>query len=209
LHSLHPFESGTIFYAALTGVLLWLSSVAAGWLENWAVYRRLPEAIAEHRYGRILGRRITGWASRAFLRNISGFGGNASLGVLLAMTPIMGKFFGLPLDVRHVTLSTGALTLAVCSLGVAGAGSRAIAAAALGIAIIGALNFGVSFALALAVALRARGDRSDRKRLVRSVLATFVRSPLQFFFPPKVESSTPVHGPVSVRPRPRSSAAPH
>src|SRR5204863_8268885 len=41
LHSLDPIHSGTIFYAALTGVLLWLTSVGAGWIENWAVYRRL------------------------------------------------------------------------------------------------------------------------------------------------------------------------
>ena len=42
-------------FAAFTGVLLWLSSIGAGWLENWAVYRRLPEAIAEHRIKRIIG----------------------------------------------------------------------------------------------------------------------------------------------------------
>src|SRR5204862_7267331 len=26
----------TLFFAAMTGVLLWLSSIAAGWIENWA-----------------------------------------------------------------------------------------------------------------------------------------------------------------------------
>jgi len=201
--SLNPLYSGTVFYAALTGVLLWVSSVGAGWIENWAVYRRLPEAIAEHRIGRIVGRRVTNWASQALLRNISGFGGNTTLGVLLAMTPVMGKFFGLPLDVRHVTLSTGALTLAVCSLGPEVLRSSAFVEAAVGILVIGVLNFGVSFVLALAVALRARGaDRSDRRRLWLSVFATFIRSPLQFIFPPKVDSAAPVHGPVSVRPKP-------
>ena len=117
INSLHPTQSGTMFYAALTGVLLWVSSVGAGWLENWAVYRRLPEAIAEHRMRRFVGSRLTRWASQVFAHNISGIGGNATLGVLLGMTPVMGKFFGLPLDVRHVTLSTGALTLAGCGLG--------------------------------------------------------------------------------------------
>jgi site-specific recombinase len=203
LHSLHPTQSGTIFYAALTGVLLWSSSIAAGWLENWAVYRRLPEAIAEHRYGRYVGRGTMRWLSRFLQRNIAGFGGNSTLGVLLAMTPIMGKFFGLPLDVRHVTLSTGALTMAVCTLGFTPETAPLIYAAAAGIAIIGALNFGVSFLLALAVALRAReAKRSDRLRLIASVLATFFRSPLQFFFPPKQDDATPVHGPVSVPPPP-------
>lgn len=203
LRSLHPTQSGTIFYAALTGVLLWSSSIAAGWLENWAVYRRLPEAIAEHRYGRWLGRSTMRFLSRFLQRNIAGFGGNSTLGVCLAMTPVMGKFFGLPLDVRHVTLSTGALTLAVCSLGLSGETLPAIYPAVVGIALIGCLNFGVSFLLALAVALRAReAKRSDRWRLVSSVLLTFLRSPLQFFIPPARDDATPIHGPVSVTPPP-------
>lgn len=200
LGSLHPLRTGTIFFAALTGVLLWLSSLVAGWLENWAVYRRLPEAIEHHPMGRIVGRRVMGWLSRVFSRNVSGFGGNVSLGVLLAMTPIAGKFFGLPLDVRHVTLSTGALTLAVSSLGRSAAIGDVIAAG-IGILIIGSLNFGVSFVLALAVALRARQvERSDRWRLLLSLFATFLRSPLQFFVPPRNPEATAVHGPVSVAP---------
>lgn len=203
LRSLHPTQSGTIFYAALTGVLLWASSIAAGWLENWATYRRLPEAIAEHRLGRFVGARAMRWLGSFFQRNIAGFGGNSTLGFLLGMTPVMGKFFGLPLDVRHVTLSTGALTLAVASLGFSGDTTPTIYAAAAGIAVIGGLNFGVSFVLALAVALRAReANRADRFRLLFSVVATFLRSPLQFFVPPARDDATPVHGPVSVPPPP-------
>lgn len=201
LHSLHPTRSGTIFYAALTGVLLWMSSIFAGWVENWAVYRRLPEAIHGHRLGRFVGVRTMAACSRFFSRNVAGFGGNSALGFLLGMTPVMGKFFGLPLDVRHVTLSTGALTLALCSLDGELYDMRAVVAAAVGIAIIGSLNFGVSFVLALAVALRARQvDRSDRLRLLVSILATFVRSPFQFVFPPRSDAP-PVHGPVSVSPQ--------
>lgn len=201
LHSLHPTESGTIFYAALTGILLWFSSVGAGWLENWAVYRRLPEAIAEHRLGRLLGRRVMESVARVFSRNIAGIGGNTTLGFLLGMTPVAGKFFGLPLDVRHVTLSTGALTLAVCALGPGSLTLPEFHAAVVGIVLIGLLNFGVSFVLALLVALRAREvERRDRLRIGISVILTFLRSPLQFFLPPRVPNATPVHGPVSVPP---------
>jgi site-specific recombinase len=119
------------------------------------------------------------------------------------MTPVMGKFFGLPLDVRHVTLSTGALTLSVAALGPEALSHDGLWAAIAGIAIIGTLNFGVSFVLALAVALRARQvDRSDRFRLALSVIATYMRSPLQFFLPPREPSVTRVHGPVSIPPPP-------
>ncbi len=182
--SLHPTQSGTIPYAALTGVLLWMSSLAAGWLENWAVYRRIPEAIAEHRARRFIGTRLLGWMSRVFSRNIAGVGGNTTLGTMLAATPILGKFLGVPLDVRHVTLSTGALTLAVCALGTESVSTPEVQAAAVGIAIVGALNFGVSFVLALGVALRAREVRMRRVlRLVWELTKSFVRSPLRFFLP--------------------------
>lgn len=197
LHSLHPFASGTLWYAGLTGALLWASSIAAGWVENWAVYRRLPEALAHHRIGRLVGRRTTAWVSRVFVRNVSGVGGNVTLGVLLGMTPIFGKFLGLPLDVRHVTLSTGALVFAVGALG-AHASAGGILAAGLGIAAIGVLNFGVSFVLALLVALRAREvDRSDRLRLLRTIVTRFFASPRQFLFPPPVTGRATVVPPAT------------
>lgn len=200
VHSLHPTETGTLWYATLTGILLWISSLCAGWLENWSAYRRLPEAISDHWLGRFVGRRTMAFFARVFSRNISGFGGNTSLGVLLAATPIAGKFFGLPLDVRHVTLSTGALTLALSALGTHPSAPEAVAAA-LGIAAIGALNFGVSFVLSLNVALRAREvERKDRMRLVAALLWTFIKSPFQFFFPPLNPAQVRVHGPHSVPP---------
>jgi site-specific recombinase len=98
------------------------------------------------------------------------------------------------------------LTLSICALGREGAESAGVVAAALGIVIIGCLNFGVSFVLALAVALRARQvARSDRLRLLFSIIATFTRSPFQFFFPVGSIDAPRVHGPVSVPP----SQGPH
>jgi hypothetical protein len=108
----------TPIYAAFTGVLLWLSAVIAGWFENWATYRRLPEAIAAaprlvDRFGAERARAFAGGIER----NVAALGGNIALGVLLGMTPQIATFFGLPLDVRHVTLSTGQLALASFTLG--------------------------------------------------------------------------------------------
>ena len=108
----------TAFYAAFTGVLLWASAVLSGWIENWATYRRLPDALAAqprlvYAFGTERMRGIADWLAR----NIAGLGGNISLGFLLGMIPVIAAFFGLPLDVRHVTLSTGALALSVSSLG--------------------------------------------------------------------------------------------
>ena len=41
--------------------------------------------------GASCGRRTMAWFSRFFLRNIAGFGGNVSLGLMLGMTPVVGK----------------------------------------------------------------------------------------------------------------------
>ena len=102
-------DSGPIFFTMLTGVILWLSSLAGGWIENWAVYHQLPRAIEEHRLGAAVSPETLAKISESFSRNIAGWGGSIVLGFMLGMTPVVGHFFGLPLDVRHVTLSTGTL----------------------------------------------------------------------------------------------------
>jgi site-specific recombinase len=195
IHDLQPLLS--LPFAAFTGVLLWLSSVAAGWLENFSTYRRLPEALGQHRVlRRILGARRAEAVGKAFARNVSGFGGNTTLGFLLGMVPTFGKFFGLPLEVRHVTLSTGALTFAACSLGTGVLGDSHFLLASGAILLIGVMNFGVSFACALAVATRARDIAwKDAFRLIGTLLRRALRHPTHFFFPPA--NALPAHAPAS------------
>ena len=184
--SFDPLGSGTIPFAALTGVLLWISSLCAGWFENWIVYRRLPEAIEHHRFGKRFGRRRLARIARFVERESAGFGGSIALGFLLGMIPTFAKFFGLPIDVRHITLSTGSLTLAMSSAGLHSVGWNAFISAMIGIAIIGLLNFGVSFVLALTVALRARDvPAGEGRALPGAVLRRFFRRPAEFFYPPR------------------------
>ena len=192
--SFDPLGSGTVLFAAFTGVLLWTSSLVAGWFENWVVYRRLPEAIEHHRFGKRLGTPRMARLARWLEREAAGFGGSIALGVLLGMAPVLAKFFGLPLDVRHITLSSGSLTLALSSVGVDAVGWGAVVSAAFGIVIIGMLNFGVSFALALVVAMRARDvPRGERRMLPGAVLRRFARKPFEFFYPPREASAPPAH----------------
>ena len=185
IQSLDPVTSLTLPFAALTGVYLWLSSICAGWLENWVVYRRVPQAIARsRRLARVFGTvRVERW-SKSCAATASGLAGNISLGFFLAFTSIFGRFFGLPLDVRHVTLSSGALTLAFCSIGPSQLHWPEIVSAVFGIIFIGILNFGVSFVLALEVAARSREiPRKWMVRVLRSVILRFLRSPMRFLFP--------------------------
>lgn len=189
--TLSPLDSGTVIFAALTGVILWLSSLAGGWIENWAVYHRLPQAIAEHSWmGRVFGaERMQRWAN-TLSHNIAGWGTNISLGMMLGMTPALGLFFGLPLDVRHVTLSSGTLALASASLDAEwyreGWFLRAIA----GVSVMFVLNLGVSFFLSLGTALRAYGfPRSDMLELAKRLGLRFLRSPRDFFLPPREQAA--------------------
>ena len=109
---LSPVNSGTVFYAALTGVILWLGSLAGGWFENLCAYHRLPRVLAEHPLGRRFGRERLARSGESLSHNAAGWGTNVALGFMLGMTPAVGGFFGLPLDVRHVTLNSGILSLA-------------------------------------------------------------------------------------------------
>lgn len=182
--SLHPTQSGTLVFAVMTGVILWLSSLAAGWVENWAVYRRLPEAIEEHRWRRFFGRRLMGAAGRFVGRNIGGIGGNLAIGLMLGFAPILGEFVGLPVEIRHITISTSSLTFALRALGFSVVSTPEFHAALLGLLGILTLNLVVSFGLALGVAMRAREvSFFQALRLLFHVVYGFFRSPLRFFLP--------------------------
>jgi site-specific recombinase len=183
--TLHPLASGTIIFAALTGVILWISALAGGWVENFAVYNCLPEAIAQHPWGRRFGReRMKKLADRVDA-NLSGWTTNIVLGYLLGFVPEMGRFFGIPLDVRHVTLATGTLILAASTFGRDWLYRGWFLYTAIGVATTFVLNLGVSFSIAASVALRAYGvPRRDQFRLLRYTLVSFFRSPRRFLIPP-------------------------
>jgi site-specific recombinase len=187
--STHLWKSGTAWYAIVTGVILWASSLVGGWAENFAVFHRVPQAIAEHRVGRFIGRRFLRWLSELFARNVSGYSSSLALGMMLGMTPPLGKFFGLPLDVRHVTLSTGTLALALAREGLAGLHRPEVLWAIAGIGVIFTLNLSTSFLLALTVALRAR-EVPTRTRLAlgRAILRRFLKSPRDFLLFPSKDS---------------------
>jgi site-specific recombinase len=134
---------------------------------------------------RWLGAARAGRLSQALSGNVAALSGNVSLGVMLGVAPFIGRFFGLPFDVRHVTFSTGALALALAAAPASGA---AIGGALAGVVLIGLLNLSVSFALALAVALRARDVRHGLRDLARAVRTRLRVTPRDFVWPPREPS---------------------
>ena len=190
--ALHPFASGTIIYAAGTGVILWLAALIGGWCENFAVFHRLTEAISQHPLGLRVGRpRMVALADWIEL-NLAGWSTSISLGYLLGFVPVIARFFGIPFDVRHVTLSTGTLALAAARFGTSSFGKGWFYYAVAGILVTFVLNLGVSFSISSFVALRAY-DVSGREQLLllRYLLRQLVRTPLRFIFPVE-RNSTPL-----------------
>ncbi|MDN6881995.1 site-specific recombinase [Variovorax sp. CAN2819] len=175
----------TALYAAITGILLFSASIIAGWTENAFVLHRMDSAMRYNpRIGAFLGAaRARRWAD--FMRtNISGFASNISLGLMLGLLPAFAGFFGLGLDVRHVTLSAGQIAAAAASTGLAVLQQPALWWAVAAIPIIGALNVSVSFYFAFRLALRAHSvSLGDRARIRSAIWARWRSRPVSFFLP--------------------------
>ena len=195
LHSLSILGPSFLF-AALTGCLLWASSLVAAATENWFVYHRIGAALeADQRLRRLLGARGNARVARFLTRNIAGLGGNISLGFMLGLLPELAAFAGLPLDVRHVTLSAGAAAAAVAGLGSGVLLTWPFWLAATGILLIGGLNVGVSFLLALLVAIRARDVRApERRAIYLAVGRRLCQQPASFVLPVAMRPPEPVGG---------------
>ncbi len=183
---LSPLDSGTIFFAALTGVLLWMGSLAGGWFENWSTYHRLPEGIARHPLGRVFGADRMRRVAESLSKNASGWATNVALGFLLGFAPAVGRFFGIPFDVRHVTLSTGQLALAASSLGERWFDEGAFLRGLAGIGVMFVLNLSVAFSLSLLNAARAyEMQTGELGGVLRHVLRRALRHPIDFVRPPR------------------------
>jgi len=185
--SFDPLRSGSLLFAVLTGVYLWLSSLADGWTANWSAYRQFPRAVADSpRVQRWLGPARASWLGAILDRHIGGIAGNLAIGFLLGFTPVAFAFMGLGLEVRHVTLSSASLGLAVArQIADRQVGAAPLVWAVLGIMGIGALNFSVSFVLALRLAERARGlDAAQRRAVWRAVWQSVRARPSRFFWIP-------------------------
>lgn len=192
IHSLSLFGP-TPFYAAFTGVLLWASSMIAAWTDNWFACHRLGEALAaDRRLVRGLGTSRALRLGTFFKRNIGGLAGNISFGFMLGLIPEIAAFAGIPLDIRHVTLSSGMLTTAGATLGLSVLSTAPFWLAVLGVIGIACMNLTVSFSLALFVAIRARDIESpERHAIYRTLWKRLIHEPLSFILPISSQTVTP------------------
>ena len=117
--------------------------------------------------------------------NLGALASNLAFGFLLGGTTILGVLLGLPIDVRHVALSSAFIGISLVDLNFA-PDHWLLLWAVLGVAAIGFINLSVSFALALKVALRSRQvTQTPWRQIVGALLRHLWQHPRDFFLPPK------------------------
>lgn len=186
-HELSPVASLALPHAALAGVCLFLAGLISGFFDNQAAYRQLGERLRAHpslrqrisppRLDRVASYLDANWGS---------LWGNLLFGFLLGGVGTLGVLFGLPLDIRHVAFGSANYVYSGMTL----AAEMPLwqwFLNALGVLLIASVNLGVSFALALWLALRARGLglRRATGTLGRAVAARWRAGRRGFFLPPR------------------------
>lgn len=170
-----PGHSLAIFYACVTGFFLFASGLIAGYVENYVIYGRIADRLrnlssfknnfSEKRRYKII---------HYLEHNLGSLIGNISLGFFLGMAAFLGKTFGVPFDIRHVTISAANATIGFFGLNGEVSASE-IWYTLSGILLIGFLNFAVSFTLAFIVATKSRGIHLKNYSQLAGVLWRYIK----------------------------------
>lgn len=183
----HPWQSAALLYACFTGFFLFVSGIIAGYVQNKIQYARIPERMQRHPLLKISFSDTRLKKLADFVENNAGsIIGNIALGFFLGMASTVGKIFGIPFDIRHITISAGNSAIAVFELGIWNIPPVYLLTVFLGVLGIGFLNFLCSFSLAFIVALRSRGIRMrNYPEFIRILWRFFLRNPMDFVRPRK------------------------
>jgi site-specific recombinase len=186
LNDLNPIQSAAIFHAAIAGVFLFLSGIISGNVSNKNKHNNVYYRIQEHPLLKLsLGKERTQKIANWFERNWAGVVSNGWFGVFLGSTASLGLFFGLNLDIRHITFASGNFALGLYGQNFFVDGWT-IFWSIFGIGIIGFINFIVSFSLSLGLAFRSRNiPISEVSLLNKAIWSYFKERPMAFFFPVK------------------------
>ena len=184
------FESSRLFgptalYAGFTGILLFMSSLIAGWFENFCIVTNLPNRIQHNtKFVTMLGSRGAITLSKFIKSNSNALGANISLGLLLGLTPQLMKFMGVPLETRHITLASGTFASALPLVNTDDYSIFSLIDSIGGLGVIGICNLFVSFGLSLTLALAASdASRGSFVKLLRWTGKTIIRRPYVLIFP--------------------------
>jgi site-specific recombinase len=187
LKSQHPVQSLSLLFACNTGFFLFLSGIIAGYVQNKINYGRIGKRLTDHPllhmyFSQKKLERIAGYIDRSG----GSLAGNISLGFFLGMAFLVGQLFGIPFDIRHITISAANTSIGLYGVGWEDINKNYLAVVVIGVLAIGFLNFLTSFFLAFIVAARSRGVHLRDYPEFLSILWKFFRThPLDFIRPRK------------------------
>jgi site-specific recombinase len=187
INNQHPYRSGALWFAAITGFYLFISGIIAGYVDNRVIYSRIPERVKQMKnLHRIIGYKRTARLSKYLKNNAGGLAGNISLGFLLGTATFIGSITGLPFDIRHITFAAGSFSSALYYV-MHDIHLTDVIVTFFGILLIGFVNFSVSFGLAFYLACKSRDinilDSPELftflKKYLKKFPLDFVRAPLR------------------------------
>lgn len=156
LQEVRPLMSFSLVYAAIAGVWLFTAGLVSGYLDNRAVYMQLGVRVGQLYWLRwLLGDDQASRTGAYIEKHAGGLGGNIFFGLMLGLTPLLGGFLGIGLDIRHIAFSSANVGYALVALDFH-VPLYLWGGAVLGVLSIGLVNLSVSFALALWIAMRSR-----------------------------------------------------
>ena len=191
LEGQHPWHSLSLFYACNTGLFLFLSGIISGYVQNKIQYSHIGERVIRHPF-------LHFWMSPKSLQKLSVYIedhlgaiiGNIALGFMLGMAGLVPHIFGIPFDIRHITISAGNVAVAIYGLGFDHIQPLYGLIIFLGVIGIGLMNFLVSFSLAFVVAVKSRGVHiKDYPEFIGILGRYFMKKPLNFIRPPRSTQS--------------------
>jgi site-specific recombinase len=136
---------------------------------------------------KLLGEKRLEKVSRYLENNLGAIAGNFYFGCLLGGMAAIGVLLGLPVDVRHITLTSAFVGFSFVGLEF-DITIKIAFYAIVAILLIGTMNLLVSFGLALYVAMKSRKVSFVQwRRLAVALAKRLYRNPKEFFMPPRVE----------------------
>lgn len=184
LKDLDPFNSKAILHASIAGFYLFISGIISGNIGNNSIFFQIPDRIAKNQsIKRVFGAKFAKSLSKYYAKNWAGIVSNFWFGVFLGATAPIGLFFGLDLDIRHITFAAGNFALGLYGKDF-NVDSYTFWIALLTVFIIGFFNFLVSFSLSMFLAFRSRKlNFGEVSEIYKEIFRYFLKNPLKFFIP--------------------------
>ncbi|ANF52079.1 recombinase [Chryseobacterium glaciei] len=184
LKDLDPFHSKAILHASIAGFYLFISGIISGNIGNNSVFFQIPERIAKNlSIRRLFGAKFAKGLSKYYAKNWPGIVSNFWFGVFLGATAPVGLFFGLDLDIRHITFAAGNFAIGLYGKDFS-VDSYTFWISFVTVFLIGFFNFLVSFSLSMFLAFRSRKlNFGQVSEIYKEIFRYFFKNPLKFFLP--------------------------